>query len=51
MGRTNLVQNQFFNRDETNDPTVVEAVEPAKIIARKGSHQVLFLLLSITGFN
>ncbi|EFX66136.1 hypothetical protein DAPPUDRAFT_332502 [Daphnia pulex] len=40
MGSTNLVQNQLFNRDETNDPNVVEAVEPAKIIAQKGSHQV-----------
>jgi len=38
----------IFNGDETNDPTVVE---PAKIIAQKGSHQVLFLFLSITGLN
>jgi hypothetical protein len=51
MGSTNLVQNQLFNRDEKNDPNVVEAVEPAKIIAQKGSHQVLFLFLSTTGLN
>jgi len=30
-----------FNTDETNNPTVVE---PAKVIAQKGTHQVLFLV-------
>lgn len=38
----------IFNGDEINNPTVVD---PAKIIAQKGSHQVLFWFLSITVLN